>query len=332
MSGITITGAGYALPGRKVENSELCRNLDTDDEWIVSRTGIRRRYIAQDEETPATLAVSAAEKALAAAAGRDPDFAKDRICAVLAATMTSDYVFPSVACIMQKTLSLPKEIAAFDISAACTGFVYAMQTARAILQTEYVKKQKPDGGQQEARYVLVVGCECMSKVLDFTDRSSCILFGDGAGALVLKEDRSRKSMFLNYAGTVGNTEDLFCRKPPFGNGFLHMNGQAVYRFATTALRGAMQRLLEEAGITLDAVDYVVCHQANARIIESVRRKYPGHEEKFFMDLGDYANTSAASVAIALADLFGQGRLKPGMIVLAVAFGAGLSVNGILMTL
>ena len=327
MAGVKIVGAGCALPEHRVTNEALCESLDTDNEWIVSRTGIRSRYIARGEENAASLAVSAAKRAMEAAEKNDPAFSKERITAVLTATMTSDDVFPSVSCVLQKALSLPQEITAFDISAACTGFVYALQTANALLAQDCGADEAAD-----SPYVLVVGSECMSRVLDFTDRSSCILFGDGAGAVVLKRNPSPDGIFLTCAKTSGNSEDLYCTKVPAGDGFLHMNGQKVYRFATTSLRGAMENLMDRAGMTLAEIDYVVCHQANARIIDSVRRHYPGFEDRFFMNLEHVANTSAASVAIALADLFGQGKLREGMRILAVAFGAGLSCSGILMTI
>lgn len=317
MSGIKIVGTGLALPQKVVSNEALSKTIDTSDEWIFSRTGIHSRYIAGEGENVYSLAKEAAQKAIEKAAKQDEEFSKEKIKAVFAATMTSDHIFPSVACMLQKELGLEKDIKAFDISAACTGFVYALQTAYGTFCA----------GCEE--YILVLGAECMSSILNFQDRSTCVLFGDGAGAAILKKDHRKESCFLEISGTEGNDEVLFCEKK---EDFIHMNGGQVYRFATKALRGAIQQLLEKSQNTMDDIDYLVCHQANARIIDSVKRKYPGQEEKFFMNMEHFANTSAASVAIAMADMYEKEILKPGMKIITAAFGAGLSWSGILMTI
>ncbi len=306
-------------------NDDLGKIVDTNDEWIYSRTGIHKRQIIDDNEAVHTLALDAAKKAIKAAAKNDADFSTDKIRAVIVGTMTSDYVFPSVACILQKELGLRNDIRAFDISAACTGFVYSMQTAYEMLNSD------------NSGYVLVIGAECMSKVLNFKDRATCVLFGDGAGAAIVHWDPSDTAVFKEVAGTEGNDTDLYCKNPRKGieeekaDGFLHMNGGTVFKFATTSLKKAIDLLLEKTGDSIDDIDKIVCHQANARIINYVIKKFPGQEEKFFMNLENFANTSAASVAIALADMYDKELIKPGMKIILAAFGAGLSWNGILMT-
>ncbi len=346
MAGLKIIGTGHALPRNVVSNDDLGKIIDTNDEWIYTRTGIKTRRIAREEEAVHILARRAAEAAIKKAAENDSAFSKDKIKAVLVATMTSDFVFPSVSCILQKELGLKNDIKAFDLSAACTGFIYAMQSAYELLNTD------------SRGYVLVVGAECMSRVLNFDDRSTSVLFGDGAGAALVCFDDSKESMFKEVSGSEGNLTDLYCRikKRNEGSydsllgenktlegeavycggenepdGFLHMNGGAVFVFATTALKKAINTLLDATGLTMNDIDMVVCHQANARIINHVKKKFPEDGHKFFMDLEEYANTSAGSVAIALSDMYEKALIRPGMKLILASFGAGLSWNGILMT-
>ena len=325
MPGLKISGAGFALPRNVVTNDDLKKFIDTSDEWIYSRTGIKTRHIIDADEAAHTLAIEASKKAIETAEKSDPDFSKDKIKAVIVGTMTSDYVFPSIACILQKELGLGSEIKAFDLSAACTSFVYALQTTFEILNAEH------------SGYVLTVGAECMSKVLNFKDRSTCVLFGDGAGSVIVRWDDSAAGVFKEVAGTEGNMTDLYCKNPrenvedERADGYLHMNGGEVYKFATGAMKKAVQKLLDETGNTMDDIGLVVCHQANARIINHVKKRFPGHEDKFFMDLEHFANTSAASVGIALADAYERKLIRPGMKIILASFGAGLSWNGILMS-
>ena len=320
MAGIQIIGTGSAVPEKTVTNDEMSTWLDTSDEWIYQRTGIHRRHIASEGESCHDFAIRAARAALQKAQEADSGFSKDKIIAVLTATMTSDYICPSVSCILQSELGLPENIAAYDICAACTGYVYALHNAYRMLL------ENPDG------YVLTVGSECMSRMVDYRERSVCVLFGDGAGAAVLKFDPGRNSFFLPIAGTRGNRKDLYCAKPPLSNGYLHMNGQEVYRFASVSLRSAIERLLEKSGLAIEQIDQVVCHQANARIIDSVRRRFPGSEDKFYQHMEEYANTSAASVALVMDEMFQKGILHEHMTIICAAFGAGLSWNAVLMTL
>ncbi len=320
MAGIHIHGTGSAVPEKIMTNEDLSNILDTSDEWIFSRTGIKKRHIKNENEAVHVFAVKAAKEAIESAKKRDPDFSENKIKLIITATMTSDYVFPSVSCIVQKELGLSLEAAAFDISAACTGFVYALQSAYGIL------------GTSQNGYALIIGAECMSTVLDYSDRSSCVLFGDGAGAAVISFDGSEKSLFASVAGTQGDTEILYCLRKPKGDGYLHMKGGTVYSFAATTLKKAIEELLKKSGLSMNEIDMVVCHQANSRIIDSVKKKYPGHEHKFFKNMDEYANTSAASVAIAIDDLYKRDILKKEMKIITAAFGAGLSWNGIILTI
>lgn len=318
MPGIRIAGTGFTLPKKTVTNADLSKIVDTNDEWIRSRTGIGERHFISENENAFTLALSSAKKAIENAKKRNPDFSADQIRVVLTATMTADCLLPTVSALIQKELGLSEEVLAFDLNAACTGYVYTIQTAYALLHTL-------KGG-----YALVIGTECLSKILNFEDRSTCVLFGDGAGAAILQKDDSPEAVFEALSGTRGDMQALSCNQKT--DGFVHMDGQAVYRFATRALRETIETLLKKSGCTMDDLDYVLCHQANARIIDSVRRRYPEHSGKFFMNMEYCANTSAASVAIALADMEAQGLLKSGMRIIIAAFGAGLSWNGILMTI
>ena len=320
MAGIQIIGTGSAVPEKILSNDDMSTWLDTSDEWIYKRTGIKRRHIAAEGEGSHDLAIRAARQALERAKEADSGFSKEKLIAVITASMSSDYICPTVSCIIQEELSLPEDITAYDINAACTGFVYALQNAFRIL------KEDKDG------YVLIVGSECMSRLVDYNDRSVCVLFGDGAGAAVLRFDPSDESMFLPIAGTKGSQKILYCRKPPVSDGFLHMNGQEVYRFASNSLRTAIERLLERSGLSIEDIDQVVCHQANARIIDSVRRRFPGAEDKFYQHMEEYANTSGASVALVMNEMFQKGILHENMTIICAAFGAGLSWNAVLMTI
>lgn len=301
MKGIHIIATGRALPKNILDNDALSRMVETNDEWIRTRTGIGQRHICE-EETCVSLAVDAAKKAVEKAAMKQT-FNKEEIGAVVVATVTPDYVFPSVACMIQKELGLSEDIIAFDISAACSGFLYGLEICRNLLIT------------QEKKYALLIGSEQMSKLVDYSDRSSCILFGDGAGAALIE---ARDSLYVQKNWSRGDTEALFCKD------HIQMNGNKVFRFAVSVLKDSMGKVLEKANLTMEDIDCVVCHQANARIIEHVRQKYPGHQHKFYMNIERYGNTSAASVPIALDELLEAGILKEGMKVICTGFGAGFT--------
>lgn len=309
MKGIRIVGTGSALPEKVITNDDLSRLVDTNDEWITTRTGIKQRYQCE-QETCVSLAVQAAEEAVSRA-GID----RAEIGVVLVATQTPDYIFPSAACLVQKELGLSEEVMAFDIGAACTGFLMGLGTARALLEAS----PKP--------YALVIGSEQLSKIIDYTDRSTCILFGDGAAAVVIE---SADKSFRQKSWARGNREVLSCLGPGNANAKLQMLGSEVFRFAVTALAQAIEEVLGEEGITMAEVDYCICHQANARIISHVMKKYPGFEDKFYMNIEKYGNTSAASIPLVLDELFREGKLRSGSRVICVGFGAGLTWSGLYM--
>ena len=227
------------------------------------------------------------------------------------ATTSADYAFPSTACMVGKALNLKGNVMAYDLSAACSGFIYGLQNAKALLS------------EIDNKYALVIGSEKMSKLLDFTDRSTCVLFGDGAAAALVKlEDREGISYIRSYSD--GNDEDLICGGIASKNSLLKMKGQSVFKFAVRAIKQSVDEVLDRAGLDMGDIDYVICHQANARIIDFVKKNYEGHEDKFYQNVADYANTSAASVGLALDDLFESGDIKSGMKIVLVGFGAGLT--------
>lgn len=309
--GISLVSTGKALPSKVVTNDDLGKIVDTSDEWIYTRTGIKSRYKCEDESCT-SLAVSAARNALSKA-GID----KNEIGVIVVATSTPDNVFPSVACQIQKALELDEEVMAFDLSAACTGFIYALGVANGLLHT----------GKKE--YALVVGSEEMSRITDYSDRGTCILFGDGAGAAIVKKS---DNVFCQKSYTRGNDEVLRCAGVGNDNAYISMKGNEVFRFAVTVLHQAIEDVLKESNMTLDDVDYIICHQANERIIGHVQKKFEGYEDKFIINLRQYGNTSAASIPITLDDINESGRLENGNKVIFVGFGAGLTWSGALVEL
>lgn len=315
MKGIHIVATGRAIPKKILTNDDMSKIVETSDEWITERTGIKQRHICE-EETCKSLAVNAAKKAIEEAIEKEGLELKD-IGVVVVATATSTYAFPSTACLVQKELGLGKDTMSFDISAACSGFIYGLEVCRGLLH-----------GSQK-KYALLIGAEQISRILDFTDRSSCILFGDGAGAAVLRTD---DSLYAHKAWSNGNDEVLYCPGVGIDGAKLKMDGQEVFKFAVRALKQGMEEVMEEAELTMEDVDYVVCHQANRRIIEHVMKKYPGQEEKFYINIDKYANTSAASIPIALDEMREKGLLKEGMKIVTVGFGAGLTWSGAVLTI
>lgn len=312
MKGIQIIATGRAVPKKILDNQEMSTLVETSDEWIRTRTGIGQRHICK-EESCSSLAVQAGKRALEQAMSQY-GIKKDDIGFVVVATTTPDYAFPSVACQVQEALGLSEEIMAFDLSAACSGFLYGLDVCRSLLQTG--KKQ----------YALLIGSEQMSRIVDYTDRSSCILFGDGAGAAILQ---ASDQLYVQKNWSRGDVDTLFCQGVGKEQAYVHMNGNKVFRFAVTVLRDSIQQVLKEAELTMDDIDYVVCHQANARIIEHVKQKYPGQENKFYLNIEQYGNTSAASIPIALDEMMEKGMLKPGMKVICVGFGAGFTWSCVL---
>ena len=309
MQGIQIIATGRALPKKVVTNEELCKTVDSDNEWIVSRTGIEARYVCE-EETCLSLATEAARTAFERS-GVD----KDDIGVVLVATQTSDYSFPSTACLVKQALNLPEDVMAFDISAACSGFLYGIEICRGLLLAG------------KKRYALVIGSEQLSRIMDYKDRGSCILFGDGAGAAVITLS---DEVYCHQAWSKGDEEALWCR----GTGIqdvVHMQGNRVFKFAVVALKKALDSVLTKAGMDLKDIDHVVCHQANRRIIEHVMKQYPEYADKFYINIDRYANTSAASIPIAIDEMVENGIIGPGDKLLCVGFGAGLTWSSAIFT-
>jgi len=316
---MAIRGTGSAVPARVMANKEFETFLDTSDEWIRTRTGIRERRIAQDGETTACLAVDAAERALedAGLTPRDLDL-------ILCATITPELPFPATACLVQERLGLT-DIPAFDISAACSGFVYGL-----VIAAHFVH-------QKTYRTILVIGAENMTRFTDFQDRTTCILFGDAAGAAVVTdaEDASQRMLYCSL-GADGSGADMIwvpaggARQPASietVNQRLHymkMKGREVYRFAVTKMQEVIEQTLQATGISPDELAMVIPHQSNVRIIESARQKIGLPPEKMCVNIDRYGNTSAASIPLALDELRRAGRLKRGDLVLMVAFGAGLT--------
>jgi 3-oxoacyl-[acyl-carrier-protein] synthase III len=308
---ISITGLGCHVPERVVTNHELALLVDTNDEWIRDRTGIRERRIAADTEAMSDLSLPACRKALEMA-GVDPA----SIDLLIVATVTPDMAFPATAALLADELGMP-DAAAYDLSAGCTGFMYALAQAYGMLASGLSKR------------VLVVGGDILSRVLDWTDRSTLVLFGDGVGAVVL--ERVERGGFIGFelgADGAGGRELLL---PASGsrlfNGdarHLRMNGREVFKFATRVMVSSAEAILDACGKTVDDVDVYVPHQANVRIIDHAARKLGFPEEKVVVNVDRYGNTSSGSIPLALADAADDGRLEPGRLVLMTGMGAGLT--------
>ena len=305
-----VAGVGSALPRRQVTNEELAATVDTSDEWIVERTGIRNRYIAGEGETTGTLAIAAARKALASA-GVDPA----DIGLIVLATATPDQTFPSTATKVQAALGIDDCIA-FDVHAVCTGFLYALSVADSMLRSGNAGK------------ALVIGAETFSRILDWEDRGTCVLFGDGAGALVLASEEGERGILATKLHADGRHNDLlFVDGGPSTTGTvgkLRMKGREVFRHAVVNLAEVLNEVLAEAGLSSDDVDWVVPHQANARILDATARKLGLPAEKVVVTVDEHANTSAASVPLALDTAVRDGRIKQGDIVVLEAMGGGFT--------
>ena len=312
MNGLKLLATGRCLPKTAVSNEEMSRWVDTSDEWIASRTGIRQRYFCGEGETALTLAAGAARQALERS-GIDP---ADLGC-VLCATVSPDYATPSLACLVQAELGLPEDIPVLDVNAACSGFLYAVAAARGFL------------AQSGRPYALVIGCEVLSRLMDMTDRSTCVLFGDGAGAAVF--EAVPDVLFASLQGARGGRAILANGPGPLAPQ-LTMDGRAVFRFAVEAIPRCIDGILAQTNLTLNDIDWVVCHQANERILDHCIKKLHAPAEKFYKNMARYGNTSAASIPIALDEMNGQGLLKPGHKLLCVGFGGGLTWAAALFTL
>ena len=308
-----IIGTGSALPKTIVTNDDLSKVVETSDEWISSRTGIRARRIAKDETT-VSLAAEAALNAL-----KNSHKHPEEIQLVIAATCSPDYFFPSTACCVMRELGIP-EAAAFDLSAACSGFLFALNTAHAYLES---------GMYQNA---LVIGTETISKLIDWEDRGTCVLFGDGAGAAVVEKDSTGLLSVVQHADG-GKSQVLTYRNRTVRNllvpeelprEYITMEGQEVFKFAVKKVPECIRQVLEQSGTGIDEVKYFVLHQANSRIIQSVAKRLGAGEDKFPMNLQSTGNTSAASIPLLLDEMNQRGMLKRGDKIILSGFGAGLT--------
>ena len=315
-----IVGWGCHVPEKVITNKDLEQIVDTSDEWIRSRTGIEQRHVAADpKETTATLAIKAARKALETA-----DVYPRHVDLIICATSSPEHTFPATASIVQDALGAVNA-GAFDLSAACSGFVYGLALARGLILAG------------DAEYVLVIGAETLSRIVDWTDRNTCILFGDGAGAVLVAASNVPGGIQATVLGSDGSGADALSlpaggsampaslETVSNGSHYIKMDGKAVFRFAVRVMADATRRVLEKAGLAVDDVDLVIPHQANKRIIQnSILRQLKIPEEKVFINLQKYGNTSTASIPIALCEAIEAGKVKPGQNIVFVGFGAGLS--------
>lgn len=317
---VIIAGTGSYVPENIITNDDLSKIVNTNDEWISSRTGIKQRRISTGETT-SELAFKAAEKALESAGERAED-----IDLIICATITPDDFMPSTACKVQAMLKADKAIA-FDLSAACSGFIYSIIVAQQFLSTGMYKK------------ALVIGAEVMSKIVDWKDRSTCVLFGDGAGAVVLKVS-DKEGIIQSCLCSDGSKGDmLLCPAIPLNNiyvnckhleSFVNMQGGEVFKFAVRNMTEMIKKVMNEAKVKLEEVKYIVPHQANVRIIEYSAKLLDIPKEKFFVNLDKYGNTSSASIAIALDELNNLGKLQRGDNIVLAGFGGGMTGGAILL--
>ena len=318
--GIRIISAGSALPARCVTNDDLSKVMETSDEWIRSRSGIGSRQYCGEGESCLTLAAEAGRRAM-----RNGGVSPEEIRVIIAATSSGDYIVPSMAAMVQKELGIPEEVTAFDLGAGCTGFLMALAAARGILLG--MEAEEEAGRETRPPKALVIGCEQLSSLLDRDDRGTAILFGDGAGAAVISLS---DGLFCQKSWSRGDDHALRLSGVGRPDQHIRMQGQEVFRFAVHALKQGIDEVLAGTGLGMDDIDYVLCHQANARIIDHTARQYPGSAEKFLMNIETRGNTSAASVPILLSEAVERNAFRPGMKVILAAFGAGLTWSAILM--
>jgi 3-oxoacyl-[acyl-carrier-protein] synthase-3 len=336
---IEILSTGRSVPPNRVSNDELASQIDTSDEWIRSHTGIGNRHLADENTACSDIAVEAAKNAMAMAAGYSGDdpAQRDKAAAEIAegidmivlATVTADYYgTPSTACIVQDRIGA-KNAAAMDITAACSGFVYGLETAAGLLSVS-----------AKRRRAIVIGSEVLSKVINWNDRGTCVLFGDGAGAVVIEKTGAESCGLMQsllYADGSGSESLLMRRggtRNPFKTGevleqsiCIEMNGQEVYNFAVKAITDTIDSLMKAGSLNIDDIAKIVPHQANARIVQAASKRLHIPLDKFYLNIEEYANTSSASIPIALDEMNRGGQLKKGDLILTVGFGGGLTYGG-----
>lgn len=323
---VILKGIGSYTPEKILTNDDLSKIVDTSDEWIVSRTGIRERRVASENQTCSDLGVEAAKSAL-----DDAGMEASEIDMILVATITPDMLFPSTACLVQKKLGL-QNIPCLDLEAACTGFVYALDVGTSLLRSNH-----------RLRNILIIGAEKISSFIDWEDRSTCVLFGDGAGAAVLsRSEEAEVGVLDTLLGADGSNPELL-NLPAGGTSqptstetlankqhFLKMNGREVFKFASRVMVQASNDILLRNNLSVSDVDLIIPHQANIRILENACKSMGIPMDQFFINLDRYGNTSAASVPIALNEAYRAGRVHPGDLILCVAFGAGLTWGSALL--
>jgi 3-oxoacyl-[acyl-carrier-protein] synthase-3 len=344
---VEIIATGRMVPPQRISNQEMAEKVDTDDEWIRSHTGIEARHIASDDVAVSDLAVEAAWNALkmavetAEVGEKSPEALAETLDLIVLGTTTQDfYGCPSTSCLIQNRLGA-KKAAAMDVTVACSSFIYSLETAAALLSAD-----------RRRRRALVIGAETLSRITDWSDRSSCVLFGDGAGALLLEKRNDegsgasaehgvpkRRGLVRTILGADGSGwEYLIIRRGgsrnPWKTGetveknpHVEMNGRAVYNFAVKVITETIARLMEEESLTIDDITRIIPHQANARIVQAAGKRLSIPEEKFFLNIAEYANTSSASIPIALDELNRSGKLRRGDLVITVGFGGGLTYGG-----
>ncbi|MBW7907536.1 MAG: ketoacyl-ACP synthase III [Kiritimatiellae bacterium] len=314
----SILATGSYVPERVLTNADLEKMVDTTDEWIMTRTGIRERHIARTDEATSDMATEAARRALAAAG-----VAPEELDMIIVATITPDMGFPNTACFVQSNIGAVNAFC-YDIEAACSGFVYGLDLARQYIATG------------SAKTILLIGAEKISCITDWTDRSLCVLFGDGAGAAVLRAEPNRKGILSAVMRSDGRLHDLLklpgggSRNPASaetlagGLHFMKMNGRDVFKHAVTCMTDVARKALDQAGLTVEDVKLIIPHQANLRIVSAIGERLGGKPEQYFINLDRYGNTSAASVILALDEAVRMGKLERGDRVLLVAFGGGFT--------
>jgi 3-oxoacyl-[acyl-carrier-protein] synthase-3 len=317
-----IAGIGSYVPDKILTNFDFEKMVDTSDEWIRTRSGIEERHVAADDQATSDLALIAAKRALQSARIKPKD-----VGAIIVATATPDMLFPSTACLVQAQIGAPRVIS-FDVSAGCTGFLYALAVGDSFIQNQYDN-------------ILVIGADTLTRITDYQDRGSCVLFGDGAGAVVLKKSENENGIISSYFAADGSSwEPLYqpaggTRIPASHDSvdqrlhYIKMQGNEVFKLAVRAMAEAATKTLKKADIYADDIDLLIPHQANIRIIEATAKRLHIPKEKVVVNLDRYGNTSAASIPIALDEALQQGRARKGSLILLVAFGAGFTWGGVL---
>jgi 3-oxoacyl-[acyl-carrier-protein] synthase-3 len=322
-----ITHIAIEVPQKIITNYDLEKMVDTSDEWIVTRTGIKQRRIVNPDESSSTLGAKAAKKLLSSA-----NINKDEIDLIVVATATPDMLFPSTACLIQKELNSNNKIPAFDIEAGCCGFLYGLSICDAFIKSGYYKK------------ILLIGVEVLSKLVDWTDRNTCVLFGDGAGAVLIEPDTNGYGILSSYLWADGNFSSLI-ELPAGGTRlpasyetidkrlhYIKMNGKEVFKQAVKVMAEGVKIVLEKCNLSIDDVSLIIPHQANIRIIQALAEKLNFPIEKVYVNIEKYGNTSAASIIIALYEAIEENKLKKGDVVVLTSFGVGLTMASICMRL